>query len=75
METQAVIRIKVAPLMGEVKNVDVQPGSTVRETLGKAGISINEPQDILLNDEPVDLETILEENSVITIMPRVQAGL
>ena len=74
METQTAIRVKIAPLMDELKIVDVQPGTTIRETFGKAGISMKTAQDILLDEEPVDLDAILDRDCVITLLPKVEAG-
>ena len=74
METDTVIKVKIAPLMGEVKVADVKQGTSIREAMNTVGISTTKATDILLNDEPVDLDTLLNEDSVVTLLPRVEAG-
>lgn len=73
--TETLIHTGFAPLGGEVKYADVVPGTTIREAASQAGVSLKE-KDILLNDEPVDVDTVLEEimNPMITLIPAVEAG-
>ena len=70
------IHVGIAPLGGEVKYADVPNGTTIREAFQRAGVSTTKEVDILLNDEPVDLDTILEDltNPMITLLPAVEAG-
>ena len=76
METKTLIKVKIAPLMDEVKIVDIEPNTkTIREAMNLAGVSTTKATDVLLNDEPTDLDTILREDSVVTLLPRVEAGV
>ena len=70
------IHVKIAPLMGEVKEVDVEPGTTIRDAMGLAGIPTKEGVDVLLDDAPVNLDTILDglTDPIVTLLPAVQAG-
>jgi sulfur carrier protein ThiS len=63
--TEKKIHLGIAPQMGETKWVDVRPGTTIKESLDSAGISSKEVS-VLLNDDPVDLDTIITEELIGT---------
>ena len=75
--TQTLQHVRIGTLMGEVKYADVPNGTTLREAFLQAGVSTDkEATDILLNDVPVDLDTVLNDlvNPVVTLLPAVEAG-
>lgn len=78
--TGTLIKVKISPLADELREVDVEPGTTIRQAIDMAGLSRKEVSDILLDEELVDLETRIEfddpmkRECVITLLPRVQAG-
>jgi len=75
METKTTIKVKISPLMDEVRVVEVEPGTTIRDAINRAEVNLQKATDILLNDEPCSLDTLLNEpDSVVTLLPRVEAG-
>ena len=67
--------MKIAPLAGEVKTVDIQPGATIREAVSRFLASRIADISLFLDDAPADSDTIIiDPHSIITLIPTVEAG-
>ena len=76
MSERESVSVKISHLSDEYESFDIPVGSTIRETMTRAGItSVKENEsDFLMDDAPVDLNSRIERECYLTVVPRIQAG-
>lgn len=67
------ILVKIAQLGKEVKEIALECGTTVEKAIDTLGISTN--ADAKINGRKVDMDKELTENTILTIIPKVDGGL
>ena len=73
--TQEMITVQVAQLMGDVVPVTVLKGSTVRQIINEAGMTTKNLTDVRVDAEPASLDTIIDQpDTIVTLVPRVEGG-
>lgn len=67
--------VKLARLGGQTAQIDLVPGTTVRDVLGMTDTAINQGDIVQVNGVPVtDLNTVLEPNSAVQITTAIRNG-
>ena len=69
------MRVRVIEQGGVFKEVDVTEGSTVETALKAAGARTDVSKEIKVNNEPADLDDIVEQNDSIFVIPQVAGNL
>lgn len=67
------VMVKIAPMGEVVTEVNVEAGSTVGQALNVADVDVN-GRAITVNNEPATEQTIVSENSVISLANKMKGG-
>ena len=69
------ITVRISERGGVFKEVSIADGSTVETALREAGARLDVSKEIRVNNEPAELEDILEANDTIFVVPQTKGNL
>lgn len=72
--SEANITVRVLPPNSRALEVSVPRGSTVQDVLRQGGVSLAKAQAIRIGGESVSLDTVVQENQILSIAPEVVGG-
>lgn len=68
-------KVKIIPGMGaDPVDVDYTMGTTVRQALAKAGLTVPNAKDIRVNSQPASLDYQLMPNDMVSFLPKIEGG-
>jgi hypothetical protein len=72
--SQKLITVKIARLGEEVVERVFPVGTTVKDALEAAGITPRQDEDIRLNGKPAELNMPIEDEVIVTLVPRIKGA-
>jgi len=67
------MHVRIARLGEEVKIVELEANKTVRDAIAAAGLNPANTE-VRVNAQPATMETVLQDNNIVTLAPTVKGG-
>ena len=68
------MKVRILQLGRKVLDYEGKEGATLEAVLAEAGVSVAQGMDVRVNSQPAELDALLRQGDVVTVIPRIKGG-